>query len=446
VHSSAKKDDPRPYLPEAWSDDTEMRGLMSMPKARRINPTNYDRVVNFWTNVINNYCQHENKCLITLDELKENLRRGAQLPSPLSIAIEEMKKSGQMQTKNDYDKRNQGWLQWTSSYLSSWISNPEVDQGEIQLIHQPTLRALATKLLKFYRDDFEMVDAPDIVEYEELRTRATSESIIHPECFDLVINELVRLGEVSIGNPSGVEKVLKFKDQSSKGPAKFTESDASLHDLKKAMGKIEADIRRAEERESRFKEQAVAAMKKGDKKAALEFLRKKKQTTDQIAAKDGQYRHMVNMLETLAQTKQSKETVEAYKAGAKAFKETLARQGLTLEDVDTTMDSVHEALQEFNDVSTSIREGFQNMPGAIDESVNEAELEDELNAILAEEGMAPPASELDSEKNLVKVGKRILDMSDLPDVPNRSPGKSSPRPTTDKELEERWKRLRTAAQ
>jgi hypothetical protein len=89
----------------------------------------------------------------------------------------------------------------------------------------------------------------------------------------------------------------------------------------------------------RFDEDARFALRNNDRKAALNFLRKKKRTEKDIADKDIQYQRLLSkihfhvqrilmaytscfkgMVEQLAQTKQTKEIVEIYKAGSKAFK------------------------------------------------------------------------------------------------------------------------------
>jgi len=64
-------------------------------------------------------------------------------------------------------------------------------------------------LLRFYRNNYEMVDCPDIVGYNELQENASH--IIDRDCFELVIIELVNMGEVSVGSSKDGDKVLKFK-------------------------------------------------------------------------------------------------------------------------------------------------------------------------------------------------------------------------------------------
>uniref|UniRef100_A0A915CW07 Charged multivesicular body protein 7 n=1 Tax=Ditylenchus dipsaci TaxID=166011 RepID=A0A915CW07_9BILA len=417
----------KPYFPDVWENDDIMQGLMSLLKPRRVYPTNYDRIIDFWKNLIAEYCKHEQTCLFSLDELKQKFRRGSQLPSPLSTVIKEMQSSGIVQTKEEYSKSNQGWIEWGASFLqpTSWLNfgSTVASSDNLQIVHLPTLKVQADQLLRFYQEEYEGNDSLEVVDYAELKMRASH--IIQPESFTVVVEELVRIGEISVGFSKDGDKVLKFKDQSSQGPARFTECDASAHDLKKTMTRIENDIKRCEAKATKFDEDA-------------EWLKKKRVEKD-ITDKDVQYQRLLAMVEQLAQSKQTKEIIDIYKAGSKAFKDTLARQGLTPENVDVTMDSMHEIMSEYNDVEEALRDGFRNLPTHSD-SVDETELEAELNEILAENGKT---QEKALQPNQVRIGKRVLDLGDLPDVPTSS--LSGLTDSSAKEsLEARWKRLRTA--
>jgi hypothetical protein len=106
--------------------------------------------------------------------------------------------------------------------------------------------------------------------------------------------------------------------------------------------------------------------------------------------------------------------LDAYKAGTRAYKEALERQGLTIDkvmvskndknlifQVDETMDSIHEAIQDANDIDEALREGFGSMPIPASH-VDDTALEEELNAIM-------------SEENITK--RRELSLPSLPEVP-----------------------------
>ena len=72
------------------------------------------------------------------------------------------------------------------------------------------MKEQAKELLRYYRNNYEMLaDCTDIVGYNELQENASH--IIDRDCFELVIIELVSMGEVSVGRSKDGDKVLKFK-------------------------------------------------------------------------------------------------------------------------------------------------------------------------------------------------------------------------------------------
>lgn len=54
-----------------------------------------------------------------------------------------------------------------------------------------------------------MIDCPDVVDYNELRSQVSH--IVDEESYEIVISQLARMGEISIGYSKDGEKVLKFK-------------------------------------------------------------------------------------------------------------------------------------------------------------------------------------------------------------------------------------------
>lgn len=70
-------------------------------------------------------------------------------------------------------------------------------------------QALAKEVLGFYKVEYEMVDCAEVVSYSEFQGQC--KNICNPQCFDLVLEELMRQGEVSEGQSSGGERILKFR-------------------------------------------------------------------------------------------------------------------------------------------------------------------------------------------------------------------------------------------
>ncbi|CAD5212357.1 unnamed protein product [Bursaphelenchus okinawaensis] len=372
------------YLPECWSDDEEMRGLMSALKKRDVNPVNFDRTIEFWRRLIADYCRVEKKCVVHYEELRYKFRRGNQLPAPLLTVFEELHKKQVFVPVDELSSPRQGWLGWGSSLMakSSWLMGVSVDFSKTKLVHMPTVKALAKKMLGYYKEQYEMVDCAEVVGYEEFKARC--ENIVDGESFDLVLDELMRQGEVSEGRSQDGDRILKFKDQGSQGPAKFTEADASVHNLRRTMTRLNTEIKRIEHKVKTFTNEAKELLKNGDKTGALIAMKKKKRAEKDLLDKDNQCQRLLQMMEQLTATKQTREIMDVYKMGSDAYKSALRRQGLSMDKIDETMDSIHEAIHEANDIDDALREGIKNMPSPSN-VIDEASLEEELNELMREE-------------------------------------------------------------
>ena len=121
------------------------------------------------------------------------------------------------------------------------------------------------------------------------------------------------------------------------------------------------------------------------------------------------------------------------------------------------MDNVLETMQDYKDMEEALRDGLRSISSV---DVPDEELESELNELIREDEaekmrteevklvIPRPATAAEQNGNRVRVGKRVLDLSDLPEVPSGFTGPSTSSANKngrDDSLEERWKRLRMHA-
>ncbi|CAI2341939.1 unnamed protein product [Caenorhabditis sp. 36 PRJEB53466] len=366
------------YLPTEWQDDVKMNGLMSVMKERIVNKVDYDRKLRFWKETISASCVGEKNAVFDLLTLKRRFRRNDRIPASLNVILAELKKNGDVITVGEWRDQHSGWVGWGLSKTKSWMFGSSSDSE--QLLHLPTVKKLSQELLSIYDEELrsEVDCTGEVVTYNDMFERA-KDLISTTETFDIILEHLSDIGELTVGLTSNGEKVLKFKDHGSKGPVKFTEADASVVDIRKAMNKLDREIHQLEAKAKKYDEQCRAALRTGDKGRAQNFLRQKKRAEKDMADKDMQCQKLLTMLHQIAAAKNNKDVLTAYQSGTAAFKATLARQGLSPDKIHETMDDVANSLDDYREIEEAISSPFINAIGANDE-----ELEKELGDLLSE--------------------------------------------------------------
>ncbi|CAI5442364.1 unnamed protein product [Caenorhabditis angaria] len=364
------------YLPDVWNDDVTMHGLLSVIKERSVNKVDYDRKVKFWSETIFDSCIGERNAVFDLVSLKKRFRRGDRVPASLPVVLEYMKKNNEIQTLNEWKDSHSGWLGWGLSVTRNWMFGSSSDSEKF--VHIPTIKKQADDVLKIYNEELrsEVDCTGEVVAYNEFFERVRN-VIATSETFDIVLEHLSDIGELTIGNTSNGEKVLKFKDHGSQDPVKFTEADASLVDIRKAMNKLDREIQQLEEKVKKYDQQCRTLLRNGDKQRAQNFLRQRKRAEKDMADKDAQYQKLLTMLHQISSAKNNKDVLKAYQSGTAAFKATLARQGLTPDKIHETMDDVASSLDEYKEIEEAISSPFADRS-----SVNDDELERELDDLL----------------------------------------------------------------
>ncbi|KAE9418287.1 hypothetical protein Angca_007441, partial [Angiostrongylus cantonensis] len=369
------------YLPSFWNDDTAMQGYMSVIKARAVNPVDYDRKIKFWTDLISSSCEVEGNAIVSAEILKRRFRRGDQIPSSILAVVEHLHKqvlfisivSGVLIPLSKWEEQHSSWMGWGFQRLSKtseWLFGTSKPSTSERYIHLETIRMQADQLMKLYNREFhsEIDGTGSIVAYSTFYNSA-ADIVRTKENFDIVLAHLSDRGDVTVGQGRDGEQILKFRD--SNEPVRFTETDASVHDIRRAMSKIEKDITFLERK---VENDCRAALRNKDKIKAANLLRQKKHVQKDISDKDSQYQRLLTMLQQLSATKHNKEILDAYKAGTAAFKANLARHGITTEKIDEMMDEVSNSIDDYREIEEAIGQAF--VPKQRDDGELEKELED----------------------------------------------------------------------
>eukprot|EP01012_Entosiphon_sulcatum_P004571 TRINITY_DN1183_c0_g1_i1.p2 TRINITY_DN1183_c0_g1~~TRINITY_DN1183_c0_g1_i1.p2 ORF type:complete len:219 (-),score=66.21 TRINITY_DN1183_c0_g1_i1:333-989(-) len=194
------------------------------------------------------------------------------------------------------------------------------------------------------------------------------------------------------------------------------QSIEKLGDTLEVLEKREAVLQKKIDQEMA---KAREATKKGNKTAAMTCLKRKKAYEDQLT-KLGQQRSNIEAMQMkLEEATMHVEVLNATKAGAKAIKQVYGN--LTPDRIDRDMDSIHDAMDQANDIADALS---QPLMGDV---VDEGDLENELAELEQEE----------MDKQMLG-----LDTTPLPKVPTGTIGEGTRVPAAAKEEDDDEEALR----
>ncbi|VDN37081.1 unnamed protein product [Gongylonema pulchrum] len=175
------------FFPSIWANDDEMTGLMSMIKSREVNPNDYERKIDFWSDMVAKSCSFERNPVFNIDTLKRRFRRDDQIPSSLDVVVMSM---------DDYNGRSQNWFQrgYKAVVGSIWGASGD---SQMDYVHLPTIHEQAERVLEFFRREYAVDDdiLPEIVDSAEFYRECKS-MFANKRAYDLCLAELVHRGEV----------------------------------------------------------------------------------------------------------------------------------------------------------------------------------------------------------------------------------------------------------
>lgn len=77
-------------FPACWKDEERMNVLFAPFRSRTINPTAWDSKIKFWTELIEQWCRHHKKILISPIEFNNHFQRNGKIPTCLASVFEDL--------------------------------------------------------------------------------------------------------------------------------------------------------------------------------------------------------------------------------------------------------------------------------------------------------------------------------------------------------------------
>ncbi|OSX65335.1 hypothetical protein POSPLADRAFT_1135526 [Postia placenta MAD-698-R-SB12] len=199
--------------------------------------------------------------------------------------------------------------------------------------------------------------------------------------------------------------MIKFVETDESPSFEFSAVDIGILELKSAVENLQGQVDSLQSKISERLELISAALRHKRKEVAMSHLRARKQLEDLLGKR-------LNSLDTLQSTllrveasAGDVEIMKSYESSTATLRAILAHPSLQREKIDETMDAMASANADAKETDDAIRMGMEMAQA--DAGIDEAELEDELKALLAE-SERETAEKARHEEEL-KVKQRLAD-------------------------------------
>ncbi|KAK6903398.1 hypothetical protein I203_106901 [Kwoniella mangroviensis CBS 8507] len=197
-----------------------------------------------------------------------------------------------------------------------------------------------------------------------------------------------------------VIKVLEPDQMPSDHP--ITDADRGVISVINAQRKVEKQILGIEEQITQSQEKAKKQLAKGQKNAALSYLRSKKQLEDLLAKRIASSEQLGAVIRSIDQAKGDVEIMAAYETSTSTLRSVLSDPSLSPDRISATTDALAEAMADQEEIDQAVRIGGELAMGGKRVEVDENELAAELEDLVQEEKVAQAAAKEQQKKQVEK--------------------------------------------
>lgn len=372
------------YLPDCWNDDVRMNALFADIRNKNVNPNDWKSKTTFWSGLINDWCYSRKSSSFSIPDLREAFRRGGRTPKCLAAVVQHMKTQDEVMKMSDFlsTVTEPGWIGWTVntffkkplSYTWSMFVSPGQLTDDDELINFECLKNNANEMRTAHSYALKTGKADAVTNIKVLHA-LYRDLFATEKDLELAVMWLNSQKKLAFLEQSG-QKIVKFStDPNLMEKPRLTQQDVAVVQLHQSKETLKNQIETLENELEKLNETAKQYIRVGNRASAKATLSKKKTIKNSISNKTNALDNIEVMLDRLVESQTNKLIVDAFKVGTTAFKKT----GLTLDELDETMDDIHEVIEAQQDIQQALASPFR--PYADDT----AELEAELNNLLKQE-------------------------------------------------------------
>lgn len=377
-----------------------MNVLFSNFRNQAVNPTGWQDKMNFWVNLITDYCHQTKSVMFSHEELCLIFERHGCIPQCLKTVLEHMFSQGSIMSVAEFSRissQKKSWFDWSYDILlyrpvtwglSAFQNAMHWNQKDDRYVMFSVVKDLASKILRRHKDLVNSQWTDNVVFLETLEEQC--KDICTGMNLQMALTQLQKDNEVLLLQVNG-QQIVKFRAKEEAAVSALSELDKGILRLQKAKDSIQKEIDNADYEIDRCSQDAKHFVKDGCKTKAMLCLKRKKRLEKVLQKKMATLDNIENLLGQLQDSTSEKMVLQAYNAGVLAMK-CAVKGGLDLDNVDTTMADVEEMLETANEIQDTVSKPIGI--AAEQDSALEEELEELLAADLKDSTDIPvPAHE-----------------------------------------------------
>lgn len=390
VESKEEKGE-KSYLPECWSDDRRMGILLAEFRPRQLNAASYDAKMKFWKDLILSFCNASGSSVISISMLKERFRRKGTVPYCLHAVFVDMLTKGELCREGQFKAQQHtgtfGLNLWTAKQLikapllwgyevvlGSVTGTVSINENENFIV--TTIAKQHAKVIESFITERELHNK--LLQYEDLVVLLNETSSIARDGVDPAVAILEKCNRLTMQTITQAETstvLIKFANGDNVVAQPITSIEQSIYELERSEHILMRDIKMIEHNISQTMDKVREYIKDGRKQMAKTYLKKKILLERNMQGKIDALESLQSMLMKIHNCQSDKHIIEAYKLGTNALKNAYAAAGITIDQLDATMDEMKDVLEKHNEMSSMIGTVSVN-------NVDELELEQELGDLL----------------------------------------------------------------
>uniref|UniRef100_A0A182MBU3 Charged multivesicular body protein 7 n=1 Tax=Anopheles culicifacies TaxID=139723 RepID=A0A182MBU3_9DIPT len=378
------------YLPECWDDDRRMGVLLAEFRPRQLNVTSYDTKMKFWKDLIHSFCNASGSSVISISMLKNQFRRKGTVPYCLNVVFVDMLTKGELCREGQLQilqrSGTYGLNLWTAmqmikapfywgyeTVLGSVTGSVNINENEDFIV-----TAIAQQHAKTIQNLIETRQLYNkLLQYEDLVVLLNETASIKRHGMEPAITLLEKSNRLTLEKITHAETsivLIKFAEKNAVAQP-ITSIEKSIYELEQSENRLMKDISMIEHNINQTMDTVRECIKDGRKQMAKTYLKKKHFLDKNMQGKINALETLQSILLKIHNSQSDKNIIDAYKLGTVALKNAYATVGITIDQLDETIEEMNHVLEQHN--------AMLSMIGTVSETdVDELQLEQELGDLI----------------------------------------------------------------